>query len=442
MKRHSSFWLNLIILLAGVSATIVLYNVFVQRARRSMVNVELETIAEYQIKGKFQSVEFMPVVWDSLVLANGGEVKDFSNRSEKILKDYDNDMVESFQVAPAGMIQYVYPYTFSDEINKDVESAPYLGDIAVRARYTGMNTVSEPVPMDDGDYRIYFCHPIYLKDRVGKPQFWGYSIVTSRASKLFGGLGLENTSTRSTMMCYRMDSRNGDQILFDDTEGKLHDPVRSFVSVPTGIIVLEGMWEGGWITGNEKVIEILIAAVVLVLGALLLMNMRIRKNMRTLSQISFTDELTGLYNRHMLREMFEDLDGKQTHIAMLFVDFDHFKTINDTKGHDAGDEALRQGAAFFVSVFGKDACFRYGGDEFLMMMTDIPDEEAFSLAARLKELRGITFGDEVIPVTVSGGFAAADCSSISDIRSLLRMADENLYNAKEHGRDQIIGGEA
>ena len=78
----------------------------------------------------------------------------------------------------------------------------------------------------------------------------------------------------------------------------------------------------------------------------------------------------------------------------------------------------------------------------LMLMIDIPDEEARAKAARLKEFRKISFQGHEIPVSVSGGLASADCSSVEDLRTLIRMADDNLYHAKENGRDQIFGGQA
>ena len=442
MKLLRSIWFKLILMIAGVAAIITLINVSVQRSRRSMVEVELETVADYQISGKFQSVGFLAVVWDSLILADNGEVKDFLNRSEEILKDYGSDEVESLMAAPDGIIQYVYPYSFSDQIGLDIEHDSCFADVAVRSRYTGLDTVSSPELLEDGDYRLYFCHPIYVRDRVGKPSFWGYSIVTVRTSDLVTEFHLGRMSSHSCIRLSRMDSKNGKQILYDDTEGNLKKPVQYCFSVPNGTLMLEGMWDGGWITANELAAEILIALAGVFVALMVLMNLRIRKNMRTLSQISYSDELTGINNRHMLRKVFEDLEGEQKHVSMLFIDFDHFKDINDNEGHEAGDEALKQGAAFFVSVFGKESCFRYGGDEFLMLMVDIPDEEARAKAARLKEFRTITFQGHEIHVSVSGGFATADCSSVEDLRTLIRMADDNLYHAKESGRDQIFGGEA
>ncbi len=440
MKRRIPIWFSLILLTAIVLSVITLVNFSLVSTRRSMVKVEFETIADFQINEKFQDIEFLAAVWANLIQANGGEVRDFSNRSEKILKDYNDNVVESLRVAPDGVIKYVYPYAFSDEIGTDVNKEGILSQGANRSRYTGLDLISEPELLEDGDYRLSFCHPVYVKDKVGKMEFWGFSIVTVRVSDLFASLGLRELGIQSSFRLYRMDARNGDQTLLDNTTGALRNPVYYYFSAPNGTFVLEGEWDGGWITGNEILIEIVIGLCTVIAGLLILMNLRFRRNMKTLSKISYTDELTGLYNRHMLRSTFDNMDGTQHHVALLFVDFDHFKLINDNEGHDAGDEALKQGAAFFVSIFGKESCYRYGGDEFLLLMMDVSDSEALEKAKHLRELRKITFQGKDIPVAVSGGFASGDCCTANDLRALIRLADENLYNAKEGGRNRIVGG--
>jgi hypothetical protein len=107
---------------------------------------------------------------------------------------------------------------------------------------------------------------------------------------------------------------------------------------------------------------------------------------------------------------------------------------------DVLDETLKQAAAFFASVFGKDSCFRYGGDEFLVLLQDMPEDEIRRLADRLSEFQVVEFQGRRIPVSVSGGLASADCATVADMRALIRMADDNLYHAKKNGRNQIIGG--
>ncbi len=441
MKRTSRIWINLIVLVVSLLIVVSLVNYSVVLTRKDMVLVEFETIAEYQVNEKFQDIQFLAAVWGNLIQATGGKVNDFSNRSDRILQDYDDSIVESLRLAPDGTLEYVYPYSFSDEIGMDLFSEGVLSQITNRSKYSGLDVVSAPELLEDGDYRLSFCHPVYVKDKVGKSDFWGFSIVTVRASALFASLGLKELGTQSVYKLYRMDEREGNQILLDNTSSKMRDPVFYYFSAPNGIFVLEGEWYKGWITFNEILIEIGFILAVFVVGLLVLINMRFRRNVRTLSKISYTDELTGLYNRHMLRQVFERLDGDQEYISLLFVDFDHFKDINDNEGHDAGDAALKQGAEFFVSVFGRENCYRYGGDEFLLFMQNTTREKALEKADRLKELKTVTFKGKEIPVAVSGGFASGECCSIDDLRALIRLADENLYMAKEGGRNRIIGGD-
>lgn len=441
MIKKTRIFLDFIILLAGMLIIFLLVNLSIVQSRKSMVLVEFETIADYQVNEKFRDIQFLAAVWGNLIQANDGVVKDFSNRSERILRDYSDSVVESLKVAPNGVMEYVYPYSFSDEIGKDLFTDGVLSEVTNRSKFAGMDVVSEPELLENGDYRLSFCHPVYVKDKVGKSEFWGFSIVTVRISDLFSSIGLKELGVQSSYKLYRLDARNGNQLLFESTGHELRDPVFFYFSAPNGVFALEGSWTGGWVTGREILIEIAIGFGIMILALLLSMNMKFRKNMRNLSKISYTDELTGLYNRHMLRTVFDKLNGNQKTVSILFVDFDHFKDINDNEGHDAGDAALKQGAEFFVSVFGRESCYRYGGDEFLLLMVDIPKEEALQKAARLSELTSIHFQNREIPVAMSGGFASAECCNIEDLRALIRQADENLYHAKEGGRNRIIGGQ-
>ncbi len=439
-RRKSLLFLYFSLLVVIVTAVIFVINFYLVRTRKTIIRAEMETIAGHHVTENMQSITFLASVWDSLIVANGGAVQDFSNRSEKILKDFNHKAVESLRVAPDGVVQYVYPYSFSSEIGMDLSNSSILKDIANRSRYTGMDTISEPEMLEDGGYRMTVIHPVYIKDRVGKQNFWGFSLVTILTKALFDDSSLAKLGFHADYRISRMNEELGDEV-FIDTAGKaMEDPVYYYFSALNGTMYLTAQWEGGWITATEKMLEIVIGVSIVVLGCLMILLFRFRSNMKVLSRISYTDELTGLNNRHRLRELFEKLDGQPRHVCILFMDFDHFKLINDNIGHDAGDEALRQGARFFAGLFGNESCFRYGGDEFLILMENKTDEEALAKASHIKDLKKITFQDTEIPVSVSGGFASGECATSSDLRALIRMADENLYQAKETGRSRICGG--
>lgn len=163
---------------------------------------------------------------------------------------------------------------------------------------------------------------------------------------------------------------------------------------------------------------------------------------KELTYLSQHDGLTGLPNRAMGRQMLgqaiEHAARRNLGVALLFVDLDHFKHVNDTLGHDAGDEFLRQIALrLSAAVRGADIVARHGGDEFTMALTDVADaQDASTVATNL--LRSL---EE--PLTVKGHELQAGCSigialfpqDGQDYEALLRAADVAMYQAKESGRN-------
>ena len=130
-------------------------------------------------------------------------------------------------------------------------------------------------------------------------------------------------------------------------------------------------------------------------------------------------------------------------VATLMIDIDHFKKINDTHGHDVGDEVLREFAArLATNVRAVDLPCRYGGEEFVVIMPDTTLEDAQRIAERIRlHVSGTPFrvanGTELLTVTISIGVA---CTLGQDDTpdGLLKRADEAVYDAKAAGRNQVV----
>lgn len=162
-----------------------------------------------------------------------------------------------------------------------------------------------------------------------------------------------------------------------------------------------------------------------------------------LLEIAVHDELTGLGNRRQLSELFHrELDAGHRYgrsLSVAVVDFDHFKRINDTHGHAAGDEALRLFARLALGVLRRtDTVGRWGGEEFLILLPDTDAGGAELVLGRLLDaVRTTRFdvGDRVIPLSVSAGLTTTACDE--PLADILERADEALYQAKAAGRDQL-----
>jgi len=158
-----------------------------------------------------------------------------------------------------------------------------------------------------------------------------------------------------------------------------------------------------------------------------------------------TDPLTRLFNRRYL----ETILRRQTEIskrygfpfAILLMDLDHFKIINDTYGHDAGDSVLKQfSEMLLLSLRASDFVFRYGGEEFLAVIGNIPAEEAQKLAEKIRmkcESSLFQIADErIIRLTCSIGITVSD--GHPDYNRLIKRADTAMYQAKNSGRNTVI----
>ena len=159
------------------------------------------------------------------------------------------------------------------------------------------------------------------------------------------------------------------------------------------------------------------------------------------------DPLTGAYNRKHFDERFEaELSYARRHgapLTLLIFDLDHFKRINDTYGHPAGDQVLQAVvAAVSDRLRSEDLLARYGGEEFTVVARGITDIGGLALGERLRreveELRVLAPDGERIPVTISVGAATVPGESGAGADAVLALADENLYEAKRRGRNQVV----
>jgi len=123
-------------------------------------------------------------------------------------------------------------------------------------------------------------------------------------------------------------------------------------------------------------------------------------------------------------------------MAVLMFDLDHFKAINDTYGHDVGDQVLRRSSdAMQLHLRSSDAIFRIGGEEFLAVLLDVDDEMAFQLAEGVR--KGVEQSGGEPPVTVSAGIATHPGSDHHVFTELFRLADLALLEAKGSGRNRV-----
>ncbi len=169
-----------------------------------------------------------------------------------------------------------------------------------------------------------------------------------------------------------------------------------------------------------------------------------------LTQVSSTDELTGLHNRKYLHERLEQEISRSkrygTKLSCLLFDLDFFKVVNDIYGYDWGDVLLRSIADKLKQLVRKeDILTRYGDEEFLLILPNTPEEKAFLFAERFrKDIERMEFipagEEERHPITISGGISTFPCieNAEEDVNTVIRYAEHALYNAKKRGKNKIV----
>lgn len=170
----------------------------------------------------------------------------------------------------------------------------------------------------------------------------------------------------------------------------------------------------------------------------------LKKAIKELEIASITDSLTGLYNRrYMLKQLeMEHLRYKRYHgpFSIVVGDIDHFKTINDTYGHDAGDEVLKAFAGVLKSALREmDYFSRWGGEEFLILMPESDGQEAFTSAERLRqtvENMSVEYNGIVLKLSIT--FGIVEFKDEMSIDEAVKLADRTLYKGKLKGRNCSI----
>jgi two-component system cell cycle response regulator len=178
---------------------------------------------------------------------------------------------------------------------------------------------------------------------------------------------------------------------------------------------------------------------------------RLRHNVQLSLEMAITDQLTGLHNRRYMSRHLDTLvssarkNGRP--LAFVIMDIDYFKQVNDTHGHDIGDEVLKEFATRInANVRGLDLACRFGGEEFVVVMPDTDMSFAYSISERLRQSIEttpvkISRAPGMLNITISIGIATLEDGDAS-ADALLRRADQALYRAKRSGRNKVVADAA
>lgn len=188
--------------------------------------------------------------------------------------------------------------------------------------------------------------------------------------------------------------------------------------------------DGGEFIANTEIIPVKDEA------GMIIEYMAIRNDI-TDKELSGLDPLTGLFNRRKLDHLMEKQIGSDDTLSLMLVDLDHFKSINDTFGHQAGDRVLKRFAKLLCEhVRDRDICARWGGEEFVVLLPGTPLDTAHAVAEQIRKATESSSMLDNHPVHCTIGLT--EISKEDTVKSLFQRADSFLYRGKQAGRNRIV----
>lgn len=303
----------------------------------------------------------------------------------------------------------------------------YIGATGVGLAVSSVTTLID-------NYQQRYGRTIYFIDRLGNVTLTSGGNVQEHRLQDRPGLGSLATqvlSTPSTTLSYR--NPEGETVFLNSR------------LVPEFDWYLVVEQQGG--ATDARIEGTLWLNVGLALGIMALVlfaaHFTLRSYQGQLEQMATTDRLTGAANRHVFETLFDHAakvsQRTRRPFSVVNVDIDFFKKVNDTYGHPGGDVTLRAVADIIKAhVRNADVVCRWGGEEFMLLLEDCPDQEAVERAHRIRmavKNHEITFGRDRIRITLSCG--VAQYRPGESLESLTGRADAALYEAKNEGRDQV-----
>jgi len=356
--------------------------------------------------------------------------------------------IRNVGLARNNVISHIFPLAGNEAaLGLDYGKIPSQRDAVDRIMETGRMVVAGPVSLVQGGTAIIGRAPIFVAYDMAHHKagdYWGLASIPIDAPGLFETVGLLNPDLPFTLALRGKDGQSANSgIFFGEPKVFDNNPVTLTVSLPEGSWVLAAQPKPELIASGTSIwiVRLLGGAVI---GLLTLLGFRITHDSWLLREAATHDPLTGLPNRVLLQDRLEHLVAiagrNQARFAVLALDLDNFKPINDTYGHQAGDQALQIIADRIKSCLrSADTVARVGGDEFIVVLGDLAsNEDAGNVASKIIDsvARPLVGESNGYGVSVSIGIAIfpedGDASE-----ALVKRADFAMYASKLAGKNRF-----
>lgn len=460
-RRYGHFLLPSCVLLIGLALSVIVGLLDLQyrhseeradvRLRLSLLSAQAQT----QVRNIFSQTEGI-----GQLLSVDGEISPAHFRGMTDEAKASVPALLHVALAPNDVVADVWPLPGNEAlIGRDYRTIPDQYAMIHLSRALGIPLLTGPIDLVQGGRGLVYRRPVFQASGSGRTQYWGMLSVVVDIDLLIRSTGI---NAEGPLVLALRDRQN--KPVWGEQAGFALDPVITGVEIPGGRWELAGVPRGGWsqfnlLDSTMFAISLLATAVfsafalqmtrsqVLMRRRNLELNGQINERLqaeRRLAQLAHYDSTTGLANRVLFRqhlvEAIAQVTSDKSCLAVLILDIDGFKTINDTLGHATGDLLLRHATQRFLQNLGKgDTVARLGGDEFAFILRGLSRaEDAVHFTGQLLRALALPFdlnGNAAL-VTASIGVAICPLDG-STAEDLLRHADTAMYSAKESGRNDF-----
>lgn len=436
------------LILSLIFSTIICY-VCYSHTKSKLENTKQFIISEqskiqYAIQSRVQSAKTLEID----VVSHGGRVSDFDEVCKFLCED--DTTIRSLQLAPNGVVQYVYPLEGNEEAFIDLLNDPQRKADAQLAKDTGEIIISGPFELSQGGMGLVARNPIYMEMDEGHKEFWGFSIVILNVPEIFDIANLDLlTDQKYYYRIWKNNPATGEvQVIVENTDTELNNAKHEEIKVLNATWQLDIAPRDKWVSRSLIYIQIIMFTIILILAMAALSNYLtvceqreelIRQKEELIWQ-NETDAVTGLKNRKYFMDKLNEYVTEKKPCAVFFIDLDKFKEVNDNFGHDEGDKLIVEASKRIAKCTkDTDVAARIGGDEFTIIASDITcEQDCLNFRMKIKDeiskphaIKNITFYP-----SASIGFAIYPSES-EEIEEVIRIADQRMYKEKRKSKEMI-----
>lgn len=400
--------------------------------------------ASLQFQNDILSYSFVNDIIESIIVETNGNISKFNG----IFKELQQKLnaLECIQLAPNGIIKKSFPENLLFPNNTNLFDNPKTKVSSSLAKTTKHHYLTGPFYTRNDKSVIIIQNPIYILQNDGSHFFWGFSLIHLDIKKLFQQQTLDFLEKNNyDYILWKPEEINSERIriLAKNTNNSLKakKPCEEVFGIKYSMWTLYVYPKDGWFNYKLLIFEILVSFSISILVAFLTQIFSsIKERGSILENLSFLDSLTPLYNARKFLATLKYFSENSIPYALIYMDLNNFKWINDNLGHISGDEVLLIVARKISNcIKEKDMAFRIGGDEFAVILEG-NFEPAFieSVITRIKDAikRETVLKNGRIQVTCSAGYARSPSDS-NEYEEILKIADKKMYTDKRKSKMNI-----